>query len=184
MADVAKVLALAETGDSKAASELLPWVYDELRRLAAARMAEEKSGQTLQATALVHEVYLRLVGANEPRLWTSRVHFVAAAAEAMRQILVDAARRRSALKRNSGRVPVALQDVDVAENKGPEEVLSVNEALERLAAADPQAAEFVKLRYFVGLTVPEAAAALGLPTRTAERLWAYARTWLRRDMRP
>jgi RNA polymerase sigma factor (TIGR02999 family) len=182
MADVTQILAAAEAGDPRAAEELLPLVYDELRRLAAARMAEEKPGQTLQATALVHEAYVRLVGGDESRHWAGRGHFLAAAAEAMRHILVEAARRKGALKRGGGRARAELRDADLAVDEAPDEVLAVDEALAGLAAADPQAAELVKLRYFAGLSVPEAAEALGLTTRTAERLWAYARAWLRRAL--
>jgi RNA polymerase sigma factor (TIGR02999 family) len=146
-------------------------------------MAEEKPGQTLQATALVHEAYVRLVGGDESRRWTGRGHFLAAAAEAMRHILVEAARRKGALKRGGGQARAELRDADLAIDEAPDEVLAVDEALAGLAAADPQAAELVKLRYFAGLSVPEAAEALGLTTRTAERLWAYARAWLRRALR-
>jgi RNA polymerase sigma factor (TIGR02999 family) len=182
MADITRILAAAEAGDPHAADELLPLVYDELRRLAAARMAEEKPGQTLQATALVHEAYVRLVGGDESRRWAGRGHFLAAAAEAMRHILVEAAHRKGALKRGGGRARAELRDADLAIDEAPDEVLAVDEALAGLAAADPQAAELVKLRYFAGLPVPEAAEALGLTTRTAERLWAYARAWLRRAL--
>jgi RNA polymerase sigma factor (TIGR02999 family) len=182
MADVTQILAAAEAGDPRAAKELLPLVYDELRRLAAARMAEEKPGQTLQATALVHEAYVRLIGGDGSRRWVGRGHFLAAAAEAMRHILVEAARRKGALKRGGGRTRAELRDADLAADEAPDEILAVDEALAGLAAADPQAAELVKLRYFAGLSVPEAAEALGLTTRTAERLWAYARAWLRRAL--
>ena len=144
-----------------AAAELLPLVYDELRRLAAARMAEEKPGQTLQATALVHEAYVRLVGGDEARQWAGRGHFFAAAAEAMRRILVESARRKGSLKRGGGRARAELRDADLAADEAPDEVLAVDEALAGLAAADPQAAELVKLRYFAGLSVPEAADGAG-----------------------
>src|SRR5262245_335102 len=182
MADVTQLLEAAAGGDRMAAAELLPLVYDELRKLAAARMAEEKPGHTLQATALVHEAYVRLVGGDESRRWTGRGHFLAAAAEAMRRILVEAARRKGSLRRGGGRPRAELRDADLAPDEAPDEVLAVDEALAGLAAADPQAAELVKLRYFAGLSVPEAAEALGLTTRTAERLWAYARAWLRRAL--
>jgi RNA polymerase sigma factor (TIGR02999 family) len=180
MSEVTRILSAIEQGDPGAAEQLLPLVYDELRRLAAERMAHEKPGQTLQATALVHEAYLRLVDVDQARQWKSRGHFLAACAEAMRRILVEVARRKGALKRGGGRAGVELRDADLAAGEAPAEVLAVDEALAGLAAADAQAAELVKLRYFAGLSLPEAAEALGLPTRTAERLWAYARAWLRR----
>src|SRR5262245_48111598 len=182
MNDVTRVLSAIEAGDSHAAEELLPLVYDELRKLAAARLAAERPGQTLQPTALVHEAYVRLVGGDEARQWTGRGHFLAAAAEAMRRILVEAARRKGSLKRGGGRPRVELRDADLVTEEAPDEVLAVHEGLAGLAAVDPQAAELVKLRYFAGLSVPEAAEALGLTTRTAERLWAYARAWLRRAL--
>jgi RNA polymerase sigma factor (TIGR02999 family) len=180
MSNVTQILSAIEAGDPKAAAELLPLVYDELRRLAAARMAEEKPGQTLQPTALVHEAYVRLVGGDEPRTWAGRGHFLAAAAEAMRRILVEVARRKGAIKRGGGMPRAELRDADVAAEEAPDEVLVIDEALAGLAAADAQAAELVKLRYFAGLSLPEAAESLGISTRTAERLWAYARAWLRR----
>lgn len=200
MSDVTRILSAIEQGDPSAAEQLLPLVYDELRRLAAQRLAQEKPGQTLQATALVHEAYLRLVAptgsphppeGEEPGVkeedagvahWASRGHFFAAAAEAMRRILVDAARRKGSLKRGAGWARAQLRDSDLVTEDAPDEILAVDEALAGLAAADPQAAELVKLRYFAGLSVPEAAEALGLTTRTAERLWAYARAWLRRAL--
>ena len=179
MNDVTRILRDIEYGDPRAAEALLPLVYDELRKLAAARLAEEHPGQTLQATALVHEAYLRLAG-GPPDGWGGRAHFFAAAAEAMRRILVDAARRKGTLKRGGGR---GRAEFDLALLAGPEqsdEVLAVDEALARLAAADPQAAELVKLRYFAGLPLPDAAKLLNLSTRSAERLWTFARAWLRR----
>jgi RNA polymerase sigma factor (TIGR02999 family) len=182
MSDVTRLLSAIDLGDRHAAANLLPLVYDELRRLAAAQLAGEKAGHTLQPTALVHEAYLRLVGGEQPRDWTGRGHFLGAAAEAMRRILVDAARRKGALKRGGGRPPAELRDDDWISLTDPAEVLAVDEALAKLAAVDPPAAELVKLRYFAGLTVPEAAAALGLETRTTERLWKYARAWLRRAL--
>src|SRR5262245_32411490 len=182
MDPITQVLNAIDHGDPHAAEQLLPLVYDELRRLAAARMAEERPGQTLQATALVHEAYVRLVGGDQARRWTGRGHFLAAAAEAMRRILVETARRKGALKRGGGRARAELRDADLVADEAPDEVLAVDEALAGLAAADPQAAELVKLRYFAGLSVPEAAEALGLTTRTAERLWTYARAWLRRAL--
>jgi RNA polymerase sigma factor (TIGR02999 family) len=179
MSDVTHILNAIEQGDSHAAEQLLPLVYAELRRLAAERMAQEKPGQTLQATALVHEAYLRLVDADKPRQWRSRGHFFAAAAEAMRHILVDRARRKRSQKRGGDRVRVVLDEANLTAQQ-TEEVLAVNEALAGLAAADAQAAELVKLRYFAGLSIPEAAEILNISPRSADRLWAYARAWLRR----
>ncbi len=177
---VTAILNAVSRRDEAAAEELLPIVYEELRRLAAARMARENPGQTLQATALVHEAYLRLVGAN--RHWNGRGHFFAAAAEAMRRILVENARRRRAIKRGGGVARVDLDDVDPAAPAEDEQVLELNDALERLAREDPQCAELVKLRFFAGLSGQEAAAALGLAERTATRMWAYARAWLHREL--
>ena len=151
-------------------------MYDELRKLAAGRIAAEKPGHTLQATALVHEAYLRLVGGEQ--LWNGRGHFFAAAAEAMRRILVDAARRKGRLRRGGDRGRVDLDDLAVAAPESGDDLLALDEALVQLTAADPQAAELVKLRYFAGLTVPQAAAALGVSPRTADFLWAYAKSWL------
>src|SRR5262245_50699972 len=166
-------------GGSKPARELLPMVYDELRKLAAQRLAQEKPGQTLQATALVHEAYLRLVGGDPDRPWDGRGHFFAAAAEAMRRILVENARRRGRQKRGGGRTRAALLEADLAVDDPPDEVLAVDEALGRLAAEDPQAAALVKLRYFAGLSVEEAGESLGLSRATAYRHWSYARAWVR-----
>jgi RNA polymerase sigma factor (TIGR02999 family) len=183
MSDVTRLLGAAAAGDPKAASALLPLVYDELRNLAAARLAAERPGQTLQATALVHEVYLRLVGGQSPRDWNGRGHFFAAAAEAMRRILVEAARRRTALKRGGHADRRALDEAEVAAPAPDDELLAVHDALEDLARADPDAAALVKLRFFGGLTAAEAADALGMSTRSAHDLWAYARSWLRRHLR-
>ena len=168
-----------ERGEQNAAHELLPLVYTELRKLAAQRLASEKPGQTLQATALVHEAYLRLVDQERVPRWDSRGHFFAAAAEAMRRILVENARRRGRQKRAGGRARVELFDDHLAVDTPPHEVLAVDEALDRLAAEDQQAAELVKLRYFAGLSVEEAAQALGLSRATAYRHWTYARAWIR-----
>jgi RNA polymerase sigma factor (TIGR02999 family) len=179
MNDVTRILSDIERGDPAAASELLPLVYDELRRLAAHRLAHEPPGQTLQATALVHEAYLRLVGSDDGRGWDSRGHFFAAAAEAMRRILVENARRRGRQKRGGGRARAVLLEADLAVDDPPDEVVAVDEALDRLAAEDRQAAELVKLRYFAGLSVEEAAQALGLSRATAYRHWTYARAWVR-----
>jgi RNA polymerase sigma factor (TIGR02999 family) len=180
MADVTQILNAIEQGNAAAAEQLLPLVYDELRRLAAEKMAQEKPGQTLEATALVHEAYLRLVDVEKARHWKGRGHFFAAAATAMRQILVDRARRKRSRKRGGDRVRVALDEANLAAARDAEEVLAVDEALAGLAAADAQAAELVQLRYFAGLSIPEAAEALKLSPRSADRLWAYARAWLRR----
>jgi RNA polymerase sigma factor (TIGR02999 family) len=180
MKDVTQVLSAIEQGDPHAAERLLPLVYDELRRLAAEKLAQERPGQTLQATALVHEAYLRLVDVEQARHWQSRGHFFAAAAEAMRRLLVDRARRKRSRKRGGDRARVELDEENLAATPGPEEVLAVDEALAGLAAADAQAAELVKLRYFAGLSIPEAAEALHMSPRSADRLWAYARAWLRR----
>jgi RNA polymerase sigma factor (TIGR02999 family) len=182
MNDVTRILSAIEQGDRQAAGQLLPLVYDELRKLAAQRLAQEKPGQTLQATALVHEVYLRLVGDRDASGWDSRGHFFAAAAEAMRRILVENARRRGRRKRGGDRVRADLLDADLAVHTPPDEVLAVDESLARLAAEDPQAAELVKLRYFAGLSVEEAAQALGLSRATAYRHWTYARAWVRCEL--
>jgi RNA polymerase sigma factor (TIGR02999 family) len=180
MTEVTHVLSAIEQGDPHAAEQLLPLVYDELRRLAAEKMAKEKPGQTLQATALVHEVYLRLVDVEKARHWKSRGHFFAAAAEAMRHVLVDRARRKRSRKRGGERVRLEFDEADLATAQEPEEVLAVDEALAGLAAADAQAAELVKLRYFAGMSIPEAAEVLNVSSRSADRLWAYARAWLQR----
>ena len=180
MADVTQILNAIEDGDAQAAESLLPLVYDELRRLAAEKMALEKPGQTLQATALVHEAYLRLVDGEKARQWRSRGHFFAAAAEAMRHILIDRARRKRSHKRGGDKTRVTLDEANVADSDNFEEVLAVDEALAGLAAVDTQAAELVKLRYFAGLSIPEVAEILNISPRSADRLWAYARAWLRR----
>jgi RNA polymerase sigma factor (TIGR02999 family) len=184
MPDVTQMLSAIEAGDTRAAAELLPLVYDELRRLAAARLAEERPGQTLQATALVHEAYLRLVGAQQAQAFKSRGHFFAAAAEAMRRILVEAARRRAALKRGGEAGREALEPSELAAPVPDQRLLAVHEAVDDLARADPEAANLVKLRFFAGMTTTEAADALGMSVRAAHDLWAYARSWLRRHMRP
>jgi RNA polymerase sigma factor (TIGR02999 family) len=181
MKDVTQVLSAIERGDPHAAEQLLPLVYAELRKLAAQRLAQEKPGQTLDATALVHEAYLRLVGGGQARGWDGRGHFYAAAAEAMRRILVEAARRKQRLKHGGGRAREP-EVRDVAGPERPEGLLALDEALGRLAAASPQAAELVKLRAFAGLTNAEAAAALGVSPRKATQVWAYARAWLREEL--
>jgi RNA polymerase sigma factor (TIGR02999 family) len=184
MADVTRLLAEIESGDRQSAEELLPLVYEELRSLAAARLVNEKPGQTLQATALVHEAYVRLVGGdvNEPS-WSGRSHFFAAAAEAMRRILVEAARRKSRDKHGGQWKPTEV-DADklvAAEITDPFLILAVNESLDRLSSRSPRKAELVKLRYFVGCTLAEAAEILGIAHKTAEEDWTYARAWLRRE---
>jgi RNA polymerase sigma factor (TIGR02999 family) len=160
----------------------LPLVYSELRKLAANRLAQERPGQTLDATGLVHEAYLRLVDTPEKQQWDGRGHFFAAAAEAMRRILIDSARRKRSCKRGGNRERVELDDIDVPAPSRADKVLALDEALTKLACTDVQAAEIVKLRYFVGLTVHEAAAALGIAPRSADFLWAYARTWLLKEL--
>ena len=182
MSDVTHLLGAAAAGDPKAAAELLPLVYDELRKLAAARMAEERSDHTLQSTALVHEAYLRLVGRDWSDGWNGRGHFFAAAAEAMRRILVEEARRKKSLKHGGGWGRVDLDAATAGADEPPERLLDLDRALARLQAADPVAARLVERRYFSGLTMAEAAAALGLPLRTAERNWTFARTWLYREL--
>jgi RNA polymerase sigma factor (TIGR02999 family) len=182
MHDVTQLLERASRGERKAAHELLSIVYEELRRLAAVKIASEAPGQTLQATALVHEAWLRLTADHE-REWNDRTHFFASAAEAMRRILVDNARRKRALRHGGG-----LQRVEMPEIKGHEaatddQILAVNEALERFSEKDPQKANLVKLRYFVGMTIEEAAKAIGISAPTAKRHWAYARAWLAEEMK-
>jgi RNA polymerase sigma factor (TIGR02999 family) len=181
MSDVTRLLDAAAAGDPSAAADLLPLVYDELRRLAAARLAGEKAGHTLQATALVHEAYLRLVGGGQPDGWNGRGHFFGAAAEAMRRILIESARRKGRHKHGGGRRRVDLDDAPTADGPG-DDLLDLDAALTRLEAADPPAAQLVKLRYFAGLGMAEAAAALGVSLRTAERNWTFARTWLHREI--
>src|SRR5215207_7761735 len=182
MADVTRILVAAAAGDPHAADELLPLVYDELRKLAAARLAEEKPGQTLQPTALVHEVYVRLVGGTQPQDWNGRGHFFAAAAEAMRRILVEAARRKGRARHGGGRARVDLDAIEPADDEADDRLLAIDEALTLLAAEDPAAAEVVKLRFFAGLTAEQAADALGVSLRTANNHWAFARAWLFRRL--
>jgi len=178
MADVTQILSAVVAGDPTAAAELLPLVYDELRKLAAARLADEKPGQTLQPTALVHEAYLRLVGGGQPQDWDGRGHFFAAAAEAMRRILVESARRKSTAKRGGKLRRIDVEQLSVADGGREAELLALDDALVELERHDPQAAGLVKLRYFAGLSHQEAAAALGVGRRAADRLWALARAWL------
>jgi len=175
MSEVTRILSQIESGDRSAAEQLLPHVYEELQQLAAAKLAQEKPGQTLQATALVHEAYLRLVGTQR---FEGRAHFFAAAAEAMRRILINRARDKRRLKRGGGRARVSLDDVTEPFSAPVDVLLDLDQALDRLASEYPQVTELVKLRFFGGLSLVEAANALGLPTRTADRQWAFARAWL------
>jgi len=183
MADITQLLYAASQGDKQAAAELLPVVYAELRRLASARMAQQGPGQTLQATELVHEAYLKLVGGHDDPRWRGREHFFAAAAEAMRHILVDRARRRNAEKRGGGAARVELhEDIVFAQPTSDDLVIAVDSVLEKLASVDADAAKLVKLRYYVGLTIPETADIMGISTSSADRLWAYARSWLKMEI--
>ncbi len=178
MTDVTRILSAIEDGDPSAAEQLLPLVYKELRKLAATKMAQEKPGQTLQATGLVHEAYLRLVDGEKEKHWDSRGHFFSAAAEAMRRILVEKARQKLRVKRGGEQRRVDLDDADLVTYLPPDELLSLNDAIENLAAHDSAAAELVKLRYFVGVSVEDAADTLKIPRTTAYRHWTYARAWL------
>ena len=184
MTEVTRILSAIDQGDPQAAEQLLPLVYDELRKLAALKLAQEKPGQTLQATALVHEAYLRLVGEEPARSWDGRGHFfaAAAAAEAMRRILVESARRKRRLKHGGGRAREP-ELVDIAGPERRERLLVLDEVLDRLAAANPRAAELVKLRYFAGFSNAEAASLLGISPRKADQVWAYARAWLCEEIR-
>jgi RNA polymerase sigma factor (TIGR02999 family) len=177
MNEVTSILSAIEQGEPKAAEELLPLVYEELRKLAASKLAQEKPGQTLQATALVHEAYLRLIG-SDATSWNSRGHFFAAAAEAMRRILIENARRRRTEKHGGDLERIELSGVDLPASAPSEDILAVDEALSKLAAEDPTKAELVKLRYFGGLSVEDAGRVLGISRATADRYWAYARVWL------
>lgn len=185
MADVTQILSHIEQGDLSAADKLLPLVYDELRKLAAARLARERPGNTLQATALVHDAYMRLVDVERAQHWKSRGHFFAAAAEAMRRILIESARRKATRKRGGGQVGPLLDKpvADVADVRDPDVLLDLNEALDRLEREDPVAAQLVKLRYFAGLTNEQAAEVLQVSVRNVYYVWAYARSWLRRALR-
>jgi len=183
MSDVTRLLDAIGQGDRQATAELLPLVYDELRRLAAEKMSQERPGQTLQATALVHEAYLRLLGpAGAEQPWNSRGHFFAAAAESMRRILIEAARRKQQVGRGGDRERIPFDAVQVAAEAPSDDLLALDESLRRLEQHDPLAAQLVNLRYFAGLSMPQAAEALGMSLRTAERNWSYARTWLHRDL--
>jgi RNA polymerase sigma factor (TIGR02999 family) len=183
MHEVTRILSAIEQGDPQAAERLLPLVYDELRRLAAEKMAQEKPGQTLQPTALVHEAYIRLVDVEKAQHWDSRRHFFAAAAEAMRRILVEKARRRRRQIHGGEACHVGLDENDWVTATTPDQVVAIDEALSRLSHEDATAAEVVKLRYFAGMSVDEAAQALGIHRATAHRHWAYARAWIRADLR-
>jgi RNA polymerase sigma factor (TIGR02999 family) len=181
VSDVTEILEAIQRGDAKAADELLPLVYDELRRVAAFKMAHEAPGHTLQPTALVHEAWLRLAGNEHPH-WENRAHFFGAAAEAMRRILIDNARRKQALRHGGGQQRLSLEDLDLAAAVEDDQLLAVHEALDKLAAQDSVKAELVKLRYFAGLTIVEASQVLGISEPTAKRYWTYARAWLYREI--
>jgi RNA polymerase sigma factor (TIGR02999 family) len=178
MNDVTRILSAIEQGDAHAAEQLLPLVYDELRKLAATKMVQEAPGQTLQATALVHEAYLRLVDGKQVQRWDSQGHFFAAAAEAMRRILIENARKRSRLKRGGDRRRVDLEAADLASLVPPDELLIIDEAITKLAAEDPQAAQLARLRYFAGLSVEDSAQLVGLSRSSAYEHWSYAKAWL------
>jgi RNA polymerase sigma factor (TIGR02999 family) len=182
MSEFTEIMHSVEAGDPSAADKLLPLVYDELRQLAATHLAKEQSGQTLPPTALVHEAYLRLIGGAKSEQWNSRGHFFAAAAVAIRRILIDNARRKQSLKRGGGFVRRELDDLPLNLPEPQEDLLALDEALQKLVGVHPQAAELVELLYFAGLTLPEAAQTLGVSPRTAGRLWTYARAWLRREI--
>jgi RNA polymerase sigma factor (TIGR02999 family) len=183
MSDVTQILSAIEQGDPHAAEQLLPLVYEELRRLAAQRLAQESPGQTLEATALVHEAYLRLVDVERAQHWNSRGHFFGAAAEAMRRILVDQARRKLSQRRGGRRQRLELEPLALAAPEPSGDVLAIHEALERFEQVAPQKARLVKLRYFAGLTLPQAADALGISRTTADRYWSYARAWLHAELK-
>lgn len=182
MNDVTRILSQIRSGDPTASHELLPLVYDELRQLAAQRLAHEKPGQTLQATALVHEAYLRIVGDANSQHWDSRGHFFAAAAQAMRRILVDQARSKQSLRRGANVPHLSLTQIEPAADATSDDLVALDDALLRLEQIDPVKAQLVNLRYFAGLSIPEAAAALGVSVTTANRYWAYARAWLHEEL--
>jgi RNA polymerase sigma factor (TIGR02999 family) len=182
MSEVTRILSAIESGDPSAAAELLPLVYDELRKLAAARLDREKPGQTLDATALVHEAYLRLVDVEQAQHWNSRGHFFSAAAEAMRRILVENARRRTRAKHGGGRERIELDSSAIVAPEFDEDLIALDDALGRLAKEDPLSVQLVKLRYFAGLTIPQAAEMLGISPRKADFVWSFARAWLRREI--
>jgi RNA polymerase sigma factor (TIGR02999 family) len=180
--DITRILNSIEHGDPKAAEQLLPLVYQELRRLAASKMASESSDQTLQPTALVHEAWIRLVGEDAGKQFSNRGHFFAAAAEAMRRILIDNARRKRAQRHGGGQQRVNIEDQDIAAHVDADQLLEMNDALDKFVTHDPQKADLVKLRFFVGMTIEEAAAVLGISAPTAKRYWAYSRAWLYREI--
>jgi RNA polymerase sigma factor (TIGR02999 family) len=182
MPDITRILSQIESGDQRAADELLPLVYEELRKLAAVRLAHEKPGQTLGATALVHEAYLRLVGPEDGPGWNGRGHFFAAAAEAMRRILVEKARRKASAKHGGEHVHIPFDAAEIAADASSVDLIALDDSLCRLEEQDPDSAKLVKLRYFAGMTMEQAAESLGVSLRTAERNWTYARSWLRRDL--
>lgn len=182
MSDVTNLLEAMDHGDAQAADRLLPLVYDELRRMAAHKMSGEAHGQTLQPTALVHEAWLKLAGSGDHQ-WNDRTHFFAAAAEAMRRILVDNARRKRTQRHGGGQQRVEMPDIASAVDENDDKVLAVNEALDKFAMVDPQKAELVKLRYFVGMTIEEAGQVLGISERTAKRYWTFARAWLHEEIK-
>ena len=184
MSDVTRILSEIEQGDPQAAEKLLPLVYEELRKLAAVKLAQEKPGQTLQATALVHEAYVRLVGDGSSKEWNSRGHFFAAAAEAMRRILLNRARDKGRLKRGGQRHKVDLDKIELAVDAPNENLIAIDEAIELLVKENPECAKVVKMRFFAGLSIEEAAVALGISASTAKRHWAYARAWLFDAIRP
>jgi len=184
MSDVTQILSQIESGDPKAAEQLLPLVYDELRKLAAAKLAQEKPGQTLQATALVHEAYLRLVDAEQSQRWDSRGHFFAAAAEAIRRILVESARRKARLKHGGGYQRQAVDDIEEPATTDGLDIIAVSDALDELEKTDSVAARLVKLRYFAGMSVEQAAQTLGMSARSGYYTWDYARSWLRCRLQP
>jgi RNA polymerase sigma factor (TIGR02999 family) len=183
MSDVTRILSAIERGDPQAASQLLPLVYEELRKLAAQKVAHEKPGQTFEATALVHEAFVRLVDVDKVQQWNSRGHFFAAAAEAMRRILIENARRKQRIRHGGDRRRLNLDQLDISDPSADDDLLALDEALEGLAQADPQAAALVKLRYFAGFTIPQAADVLGVSPRSADFLWAYAKSWLLRCLK-
>ena len=184
MSDVTRILSQIEQGDTVAAEQLLPLVYDELRKLAAQKMAQEKPGQTLQATALVHEAFIRLVDTDKARHWDSRRHFFAAAAEAMRRVVVEAARRKRRLKHGGAHERLDIDGLEITVEGPSSDVLALDEALTKLAERHPLEVELVKLRFFCGMTIDEAARSLGVSSATADRKWAYAKAWLYRELAP
>lgn len=183
MSEVTRILSEIEDGDGQAAERLLPLVYDELRKLAAARMSQENPGQTLQATALVHEAYIRLVDRENAQNWDGRAHFFVAAAEAMRRILIDRARDKGRMKRGGDVQRIPLDRIEIAAETPDDDLLALNEAIERLSEENPECASVVKMRFFVGLSAEEAARALGIAKSTADRYWTYSRAWLFAELR-